>query len=135
MKARILIVDDERNLRVTLTEILASYGYEILEAENSVDALAQLRVQEPDLVFCDWKMPEGGGEELLQALQQQEEIRKPPVIIMTMAPVETLSRPFNSALTISFPSPSILMKSARLRSAPYSMWGYKKKSTICARSS
>ena len=83
MKARILIVDDERNLRVTLAEILASHGYEILEAENSVDALAMLRDQNPDLVFCDWKMPDGGGEELLQALQRQEEIRKPPVIIMT----------------------------------------------------
>jgi DNA-binding NtrC family response regulator len=83
MKARILIVDDERNLRVTLAEILASHGYEILEAENSVDALALLRDQKPDLVFCDWKMPSGGGEELLQALQQREEIRKTPVIIMT----------------------------------------------------
>ena len=75
MKARILIVDDERNLRVTLAEILASHGYEILEAENSVDALAMLRDRDPDLVFCDWKMPEGGGEELLQALQQQEGIK------------------------------------------------------------
>jgi len=83
MKARILIVDDERNLRVTLAEILASRGYEILEADDSVNALAMLREKEPDLVFCDWKMPTGGGEELLQALQQQEEIRKPPVIIMT----------------------------------------------------
>jgi DNA-binding NtrC family response regulator len=83
MKARILIVDDERNLRVTLAEILASRGYEILEAENSVDALAMLGEQNPDLVFCDWKMPDGGGEELLQALQRQEEIRNPPVIIMT----------------------------------------------------
>jgi len=55
MKATILIVDDERNLRVTLAEILASHGYEILEAENSVDALAKLRDQEPDLVFCDWE--------------------------------------------------------------------------------
>jgi len=83
MKARILIVDDERNLRVTLAEILASHGYKILEAENSVDALATLRDQDADLVFCDWKMPDGGGEELLQALQEQEKIRKPPVVIMT----------------------------------------------------
>jgi len=83
MKATILIVDDERNLRVTLAEILASHGYEILEAENSVDAVAILRDRDPDLVFCDWKMPGGGGEELLQALQQQERIHKPPVIIMT----------------------------------------------------
>jgi DNA-binding NtrC family response regulator len=83
MKARILIVDDERNLRGTLAEILASHGYTILEAENSVDALATLRDQDPDLVFCDWKMPDGGGKELLQALQEQEEIRKPPVVIMT----------------------------------------------------
>jgi CheY-like chemotaxis protein len=55
MKATILIVDDERNLRITLADILASRGYEILEAENSVDALDMLRDQNPDLVFCDWK--------------------------------------------------------------------------------
>lgn len=83
MKPRILIVDDERNLRVTLAEILASHGYETLEAENSGRALEVIRDQRPDLVFCDWKMPEGGGEELLHALQQEEENREPPVIIMT----------------------------------------------------
>jgi two-component system response regulator AtoC len=83
MKARILIVDDERNLRVTLAEILASHGYEILEADNSPDALALLRERDPDLVFCDWKMPGGGGEEFLQGLQRQETIQKPPIIIMT----------------------------------------------------
>jgi DNA-binding NtrC family response regulator len=83
MKTRILIVDDERNLRVTLAEILATHDYEILEAANSMDALEIIGSRKPDLVFCDWKMPEGGGEELLRALHQSPEIRTPPVVIMT----------------------------------------------------
>jgi DNA-binding NtrC family response regulator len=57
-------------------------GYEILEAESSVAALEIVHNQRPYLVFCDWKMPDGGGEELLQALKNDES-RKLPVIIMT----------------------------------------------------
>ena len=81
--SRVLIVDDERNLRVTLAEILEQHGYEVKEAENSTQALVAIERQQPDLVFCDWKMNGGGGEELLRALRSQQEHRDIPVIIMT----------------------------------------------------
>jgi DNA-binding NtrC family response regulator len=83
MKGRILIVDDDRNLRVTLAEILRSCGFETLEAENSAEALPFIWENSPDLIFCDWRMPGGGGDELLRALQQHQLIRKVPVIVMT----------------------------------------------------
>jgi len=83
MKGRVLIVDDDRNLRVTLAEILQSCHFEVLEAENSAQALPMIGEQHPDLVFCDWKMPGGGGDELLRALQEREHIQRLPVIVMT----------------------------------------------------
>ena len=83
MKGRILIVDDDRNLRLTLAEILRSCQFEVLEAENSVEGLATIRERCPDLVFCDWKMPGGGGEELLSGLEEHQQIQRLPVIVMT----------------------------------------------------
>ena len=83
MNSRVLIVDDDRNLRVTLAEILRSCQFEVLEAENSAQALQIIIENDPDLVFCDWKMPGGGGDELLRALQERQHIQRLPVIVMT----------------------------------------------------
>jgi DNA-binding NtrC family response regulator len=82
MSRRVLIVDDDRNLRVTLAEILQSCKFEVLEAENSAQALPVIMERQPDLVFCDWRMPGGGGDELLKALQERH-IKKLAVIVMT----------------------------------------------------
>ncbi len=82
MSNRVLIVDDDRNLRATLSEILQSCKFEVLEAENSAQALPVIIEKQPDLVFCDWKMPGGGGDELLKALQERR-IQNLPVIVMT----------------------------------------------------
>jgi DNA-binding NtrC family response regulator len=81
MSNRVLIVDDDRNLRVTLAEFLQSCKFAVLEAENSAQALPVIMERQPDLIFCDWKMPGGGGDELLKALQERR-IRL-PVIVMT----------------------------------------------------
>jgi len=84
MKGKVLIVDDERNLRVTLAQILDSHGYQIQEASNSGEALEIIATEHPDLVICDWKMPDGGGEDLLRALRNgSRSLTNLPVIIMT----------------------------------------------------
>ena len=83
MSNRVLIVDDDRNLRMTLAEILQSCKFEVLEAENSAQALPVIMEKQPDLVFCDWKMPGGGVTELLKALQERQHIQKLPVVVMT----------------------------------------------------
>jgi DNA-binding NtrC family response regulator len=83
LTGRILIVDDDRNLRLTLAEILRSCHFDVLEAENSVEALETIQEVNPDLVFCDWRMPGGGGEELLRGLEKHQRIQRLPVIVMT----------------------------------------------------
>jgi DNA-binding NtrC family response regulator len=79
----ILIIDDERNLRATLREILSAAGYATLEAENARDGIETLRDGSPDLVLCDWKMPVAGGEHMLTELGKLDLTRDLPVIVMT----------------------------------------------------
>jgi DNA-binding NtrC family response regulator len=83
MSAAILIVDDEANLRKTLAEILSAHGYSILEADDGTTAVEILRDTTPDLIFSDWKMPQMGGEKLLQHLRGDPRLASIPVIVIT----------------------------------------------------
>ncbi|MGC1617322.1 MAG: sigma-54 dependent transcriptional regulator [Candidatus Acidiferrum sp.] len=83
MSATILIVDDEANLRKTLAEIFSARGYSIMEAQDGAAAVLLLRDATPDLIFSDWRMPEMGGEELLQHLRGDPRLSTIPLIVIT----------------------------------------------------
>jgi len=71
---RILIVDDSKAMRMIVSRVLRQTGYgsaDFEEAGNGAEALAAIRANEPDLVLCDWNMPEMTGIELLQALRAE----------------------------------------------------------------
>ncbi len=81
--ARVLIVDDEKNIRRNLAAFLASIGYETEQAENGEQALALMSGSAPaiDAVLTDFRMAEMNGLELLREIKR----RSPdtPVILMT----------------------------------------------------
>ena len=84
MKGCVLVVDDDLNLRKTLAEILRGHGFDVLEAGSGGEALRLMHGRAPDLVFCDWKMTDGGGEQVLRALQERSTTKSPPpVVVMT----------------------------------------------------
>jgi two-component system response regulator AtoC len=83
MSETILIVDDETNLRETLSEILRQRGYTTIEAPDGAAAIALLRDAAPELIFTDWKMPGVGGEELLRHLHNDSRLSIIPVIVIT----------------------------------------------------
>lgn len=62
----ILIIDDEKAIRKTLTEILSFEGYKIEEAADGEEGLKKFREKNYDLVLCDIKMPKLDGIEFLQ---------------------------------------------------------------------
>jgi two-component system nitrogen regulation response regulator NtrX len=62
----ILIIDDEKAIRKTLTEILSFEGYKIDEAPDGEDGLKKFREKSYDVVLCDIKMPKIDGIEFLQ---------------------------------------------------------------------
>ena len=62
---KVLIVDDERAIRNSLSEILSDEGYEVDKAENGLMALDLVGKEKYDVIFCDIKMPEMDGIEVL----------------------------------------------------------------------
>jgi two-component system NtrC family response regulator len=77
----ILIVDDEKNYLVVLEALLGNEGYEIITADNAVDALHLIGDSELDLVITDIKMPGMNGMDLLAAAKKIN--NEMPVIMMT----------------------------------------------------
>ena len=70
VKRRILIADDEKNMRWVLAEALsAEDGYEVLQAEDGKQALEAVSDQPPDLMVLDHKMPEPNGMEVLRTVR------------------------------------------------------------------
>jgi two-component system nitrogen regulation response regulator NtrX len=68
-KERVLIVDDEKNIVSSLQEILNDEGYEIVTAEDGLDALEIVQSEPPDLVLLDIWIPGMDGIEVLQAIK------------------------------------------------------------------
>ena len=81
--ADILVIDDDRNFRETLCDLLESAGYNVESASNGREALAALQRKTPDLALCDWKMPDIGGEQFLRTLESEGALLSMPVVIMT----------------------------------------------------
>jgi two-component system nitrogen regulation response regulator NtrX len=81
MKARILVVDDEAEIRRSVRMILEYEGYDVQEASNGPEALALIEREAPDLVFLDIKMPGVDGLEVLQKVKQLNESL--PVVIIS----------------------------------------------------
>jgi len=70
--ARILIVDDEATIRLTLGTLLKRAGYEVTSAENGHDAVELLEQQRFDLLLVDLKMPEMDGMQVVAAARQRQ---------------------------------------------------------------
>jgi len=79
--ARLLIVEDEENLRDLYAEELEESGYEVARASNGKEAIDLVRKKDFDLVIMDIRMPEMDGIETLGKVISLE--RKIPVIIYT----------------------------------------------------
>lgn len=67
---KILIIDDERSIRNSLKEILADEGYDVDVAENGAQGCAMVDKEKYSVIFCDIKMPEMDGMEVLDRLTQ-----------------------------------------------------------------
>ncbi len=83
--ATVLVVDDERNIRRTLSMVLSGEGYRVLEAESAEQALVLLRSpQQPvDLAIFDLKLPGQSGLDALAQIRADEVIKDLPVIVIS----------------------------------------------------
>ena len=86
--SKILIVDDERAIRRALREILEFEEFEVDEAENGKIGLDKAKAENYDIIFCDIKMPEMDGMEVLDGLQKAN-VESPVIMISGHGNIET----------------------------------------------
>ena len=78
---RILVVDDEENLRLVLRTLLRRSGYEVETASTGEEALEKVEAFGPDVVITDVRMPKMTGLDLLSALRAKQSLAT--VIVMS----------------------------------------------------
>jgi len=82
---RILLVDDDEDIRATLGAVLQAEGYEVVEARNGLHALQQLmRSPLPRAILLDMTMPVMTGFEFLDFQKEDPRIRAIPVVAVTV---------------------------------------------------
>ena len=82
--ARVLIVDDQPDLREALVAVIECDGHDIFEADNGSQALAMVRECRPDVVLMDGNMAGVNGFEALRQLKAAPDTRDVPVIMVTV---------------------------------------------------
>lgn len=78
---RILIVDDEPEIRRFLRASLKTHQHEVIEAENGVEALSEMRIAHPDLMILDLGLPDIDGVEITRRVREWSQI---PIIILSV---------------------------------------------------
>jgi DNA-binding response OmpR family regulator len=80
-KIKILVVDDEENIRLLYKEELTDAGYEVDTAKDAMDADKKIPVFRPDLITLDIKMPGMDGLEYLRKFREKD--KQTPVVLCT----------------------------------------------------
>lgn len=78
---RILVIDDEPQIRRLLTISLESQGYELIEAANGTQGLEKAALEQPDLIVLDLGLPDIDGQAVLRSLR---EFTETPVIVLSV---------------------------------------------------
>jgi DNA-binding response OmpR family regulator len=81
---KVLVVDDEKDLREAIKTALAYEGFTVETAEDGVEAFNKAHEFRPDLILLDILMPKQNGIDTLKALRSEEWSKDTPVIIMTV---------------------------------------------------
>jgi len=82
-KKKILVVDDESNIRVALQDLLAANNYEVELAVDGQDGVEKAQAIHPDLILLDIMMPKLNGLELLKKLKTSTKDAHVPIIILS----------------------------------------------------
>jgi two-component system KDP operon response regulator KdpE len=114
--AKIMVVDDDPQIRRVLRTAFVAQGYEAVDARNGEEALEMLRDEKVDLVILDVNMPGMSGLDTCRAIRSSSEI---PIVMLTVRDaeadkVEALDAGADDYMTKPFGSPELL---ARIRAA------------------
>lgn len=83
MTKKVLVVDDSRAIRQSITFVLQQNDYEVVEAGDGVNGLARLGEGKVDLIITDVNMPNMDGITFIKQVREQEAFRFVPILVLT----------------------------------------------------
>ena len=113
VKRRILAVDDEVHMRLFLTALFKTAGYEIMVAGDGREGLRKAREKRPDLIILDVMMPGEGGAPMYRQLKTDPELEGVPVIMLSGVSSETFLhslKMLNLGAGLRLPEPEAYME-------------------------
>ncbi len=88
----IIIVDDEKDIRTSVKQILEKEGYRIIEAVNGEDLFEKLKETKPDLILLDIMMPGMTTREIFKKLNENKDTKNIKIIFLTVVQISEMER-------------------------------------------
>ena len=82
-KTKILVVDDELDMRTFVCSLLGTCGYKTIVATNGQEGIRKARKAKPELIILDAMMPKEGGIQMYRALKTDDDLKHIPVIMLS----------------------------------------------------
>jgi two-component system cell cycle response regulator DivK len=83
MTKRILVVEDQEDLRVILRDLLTGSGYDVVEAVDGRDGVAKAQSERPDLILMDIQLPVLNGYEATRQIKAHPDLQATPIIAVS----------------------------------------------------
>jgi len=89
---KVLIVDDDVDIRKVVSKLVEKSGYLSIEAKNGVEGMGKVREDKPDLIILDILMPKESGIRMYRELKIEESLKDIPVIVLSAIPKKSFFR-------------------------------------------
>ena len=86
MAKNVLVVDDEKDVRDFLSDLLEDHGYSVRLAVDGTEAMEMIKREKPDLILLDLLMPKETGTDLYRKIHRKNEFEAIPVIVISGLP-------------------------------------------------
>ena len=83
MTKRVLVVEDQEDLRGILRDLLTSSGYEMLEAADGQAGVDKARAEKPDLILMDIQMPVMDGYDATRQIKADPDLKSTPIVAVS----------------------------------------------------
>jgi len=82
-KRRVLVIEDDPDIAVTMKYMLKKKGYEVSISSNGKEGFDKIKEERPDLVILDLILPDLAGEEVCREIRKDDSLKDTPVIMVT----------------------------------------------------
>jgi CheY-like chemotaxis protein len=112
-KKTVLIVEDEMDMRIFISTLLETSGYQPILTKNGSEGLLKARDIYPDLIILDVMMPGEGGVQMYRQLQTDDRLKNIPVILLSAIAKSTFAhylKMLNARIDGSIPQPAAYLE-------------------------